>query len=110
VIDIHKGQIRASDTAENLLRNHRAAGSMRIEAKNIGPDSKEVLARLPGVKDVLEEKDGDYSIFTLRTDANADPSEDVMRLATERHWGVRELMRRRATLEDVFVDLTHSDN
>jgi ABC-2 type transport system ATP-binding protein len=110
VIVIHKGEIRAADTAENLLRNHRAAGSMRIEAKNIGPDSREVLARLPGVKDVTVEKDGDYSIFTLRTDANADPSEDVMRLATEKHWGVRELMRRRATLEDVFVELTHSDS
>jgi ABC-2 type transport system ATP-binding protein len=110
VIVIHKGQIRASDTAENLLRNHRAAGSMRIEAKGVGVDSREVLSRLAGVKDVAEEKDGEYSIFTLRTDANSDPSEDVMRLAMERHWGVRELMRRRPTLEDVFVDLTHSDS
>src|SRR6476661_7994294 len=105
VIVIHKGQIRASDTAENLLRNHRAAGSMRIEAKNVGIDTREVLSRVAGVKDVTEEKDGEYSIFHLRTDANADPSEDVMRLASERHWRVRELMRRRPTLEDVFVDL-----
>ncbi|MHA3773453.1 ABC transporter ATP-binding protein [Verrucomicrobiota bacterium sgz303538] len=110
VIVIHKGQIRASDTAENLLRNHRAAGSMRIEAKNVGTDTREVLSRVAGVKDVTEEKDGEYSIFHLRTDANADPSEDVMRLASERHWRVRELMRRRPTLEDVFVDLTHSDS
>jgi ABC-2 type transport system ATP-binding protein len=110
VIVIHKGQIRASDTAENLLRNHRAVGSMRIEAKNVGADSREVLAKLTGVKDVSEEKDGDYSIFHLRTDANTDPSEEVMRLATERRWGVRELMRRRPTLEDVFVELTHSDS
>jgi ABC-2 type transport system ATP-binding protein len=110
VIVIHKGQIRASDTAENLLRNHRAAGSMRIEAKNVGTDSRDVLSRVPGVKDVVEETDGEYSVLTLRTDANADPSEDVMRIAMERHWRVRELTRRRATLEDVFVELTHADS
>jgi ABC-2 type transport system ATP-binding protein len=111
VIVIHKGKIRASDTAENLLKNHRSAGSMRIEAK-VGADANasETLLKLPGVKDVAVEKDGDYSLFQLRLEANADPSEEVMKLATSQHWTVRELSRRRATLEDVFVELTHSDS
>jgi len=110
VIVIHRGEIKASDTAENLLSNHRAAGSMRIEAK-VGNDSAaEALARLPGVKEVSVESDGDYSAFTLRLDANADPAEEVMRLAVNRHWTVRELTRRRASLEDVFVELTHADD
>src|SRR5688572_2091528 len=110
VIVIHRGEIKASDTAEDLLSNHRAAGSMRIEAK-VGNDSAaEALARLPGVKEVSVESDGDYSAFTLRLDANADPAEEVMRLAVNRHWTVRELTRRRASLEDVFVELTHADD
>ncbi|HEX8310825.1 MAG TPA: ATP-binding cassette domain-containing protein [Chthoniobacteraceae bacterium] len=110
VIVIHKGQIRASDTAENLLRNHRAAGSMRIEAKTGTDNAREALAQLPGVKEVTEEKDGDYTTYQMRLEANADPSEDVMRLVTEKRWGLRELTRRRATLEDVFVELTHADS
>jgi ABC-2 type transport system ATP-binding protein len=110
VIVIHKGRIRASDTADNLLRNHRAAGSMRVEAKTTGNGSREALAQIPGVKEVTEEQDGDYSVFQLRLEANSDPSEDVMRLASERQWKIRELTRRRATLEDVFVELTHSDS
>jgi ABC-2 type transport system ATP-binding protein len=109
VIVIHKGKIRASDTAENLLKGHRATGSMRVEARN-APDGRELLGKLPGVKDVTEERDGDYSIFHMKLDANADPSEDAMRLAVEKHWHLRELMRRRPTLEDVFVELTASDN
>ena len=110
VIIIHNGEIRASDTAENLLSTHRAVGSMRIEAK-VGNDSAaEELGRVPGVKDVTVEAEGDYSAFTLRLDADADPAEAVMRLAVERKWSVRELTRRRATLEDVFVDLTHPVN
>ena len=110
VIVIHKGKIRASDTAENLLKNQRTAGSMRIEAKVGTDNASEALLQLPGVKDVMVEQDGDYSLFQLRLESNSDPSEDVMRLATNRHWVVRELSRRRPTLEDVFVELTHSDS
>ena len=109
VIIIHQGTIRANDTAENLLKNHRAAGSMRLEAKGAA-NGRELLGKLPGVKDVTEERDGDYIAFQMKLDANADPTEEAMRLATANHWQVRELARRRPTLEDVFVELTHSDS
>jgi ABC-2 type transport system ATP-binding protein len=110
VIVIHKGKIRASDTAENLLKNHRATGSMRLEAKVGSDDAVDYLSRVPGVKDMTTEQEGDYSIFLLRLEANTDPSEDVYQLARDRNWAVRELTRRRPTLEDVFVELTHSDS
>jgi ABC-2 type transport system ATP-binding protein len=110
VIVIHKGKIRASDTAENLLKNHRATGSMRIEAKVGSDDAVALLSRLSGVKDMTTEQDGDYTILQLRLEANTDPSEAVYQLARERNWTIRELTRRRPTLEDVFVELTHSDS
>lgn len=110
VIVIHKGKIRASDTAENLLRAHRVAGALRIEANVHGDDARQRLSQVAGVKDVTEEADGDYTTFQLRLEANAEPSDEVLRLATERRWSVRELVRRRATLEDVFVELTHADS
>lgn len=110
VIVIHKGKIRASDTAENLLKNQRTAGSMRIEAKVGADNAADDLLKLPGVKDVATDKDGDYSIFQLKLEANADPSEEVMSLINRRQWALRELTRRRPTLEDVFVELTHSDS
>ena len=110
VIVIHKGKIRASDTAENLLKNQRTVGSMRIEAKVGADNAADDLLKLPGVKDVTSDQDGDYSIFQLKLEANADPSEDVMSLVSRRQWALRELTRRRPTLEDVFVELTHSDS
>ena len=110
VIVIHKGKIRASDTAENLLKNQRTAGSMRVEARTGTDNAVAELQRVSGVKDVSMEKDGEYNIFQLRLEANADPSEEVMQLATNRRWIVREITRRRPTLEDVFVELTHSDS
>jgi ABC-2 type transport system ATP-binding protein len=110
VIVIHKGKIRASDTAENLLKNQRTAGSMRIEAKVGEDNASELLLQVPGVKDVVVENDGDYRILLLKLEANTDPSEEIMKLAIGRQWTVRELTRRRPTLEDVFVELTHSDS
>ena len=110
VIVIHKGKIRASDTAENLLKNHRATGSMRIEANVGSDDGVALLSRLPGVKDMTVEKQGNCSVFQLRLEANADPSREVYQLARDRNWVLLELTRRRSTLEDVFVELTHSDS
>jgi ABC-2 type transport system ATP-binding protein len=105
VIVIHKGQIRATDTAEKLLKNHRAVGELRLEAK-AGDGALAALRNVNGVKDVTEDRDGEWSVFTLRLDANAQPGEEIMRLAGDRRWAVRELHQKRATLEDVFAELT----
>jgi ABC-2 type transport system ATP-binding protein len=109
VIVIHKGRIRASDTADNLLRNHRAAGAVRVELAQAPSDTRGILAAIPGVKDVAEETTDSGTRFLLRTDAEANPSSDILRLVSEKRWQLLELTRRKPTLEDVFVDLTHGD-
>jgi ABC-2 type transport system ATP-binding protein len=109
VIVIHKGRIRASDTAANLLSKHRATGAVRVE---LGAPSETTLASftaLNGVKQVSESKSESGTVYLLRTDAEADPSQEVVRLATEGSWKLQELSRRKPTLEDVFVDLTQGD-
>ena len=42
-------------------------------------------------------------------ESGVDVREEIFRLAANRGWMVRELTQRRATLEDVFVELTHPD-
>ncbi|SRR5579862_2182981 len=109
VIIINKGKIEASDTPKNLVDRIRTSGGIRLEA-NTGADSGvEQLAEITGVKDVAVENQGDWKVFTLRTEANSDLREEVARLAGERRWAVRELARSKATLEDVFVEITHAD-
>ena len=110
VIVINRGKIVAADTPENLVNAMRAAGGIRLEAKVLGNDAAALISALPGIKEVAVETEGDYSVFTLRTDAGSDPREELWRLAVEKRWTVRELSRRRATLEDVFVELTHGDD
>ncbi len=110
VIVIHRGQIRASDTAANLMKNHRSVGELSLEAKAPAQDASEALSKIAGVKDVSSEAAGEWTSFTLRLDANATPGEEILKLAAERQWPVRELHQKRATLEDVFAELTMSDH
>ena len=80
-----------------------------LEAK-VGPDNgAEELKKISGVRNVIVDADGDWKIFSLRVESGADVREEIFRLAAARHWIVRELTQRRATLEDVFVELTHPD-
>src|SRR6266403_1646933 len=109
VIIIHKGRIEACDTPENLLGQLRQAGGVILEAKVGNDNGAEELKKIAAVRDVATGADGDWKIFSLRVESGADVREEVFRLATARRWTVRELTQRRATLEDVFVELTHPD-
>src|SRR3954463_10907443 len=109
VIIINKGRIEACDTPENLLGEIRTAGGVTLEAKVGDENGAEQLKRIPGVRDVTTSADGEWQTFALRVESGADVREEVFRLAADRRWSVRELSQRRATLEDVFVEITHAD-
>jgi ABC-2 type transport system ATP-binding protein len=109
VIIINRGRIEACDTPENLLGRIRTAGGVIVEAKVGNDDGAEELRKIAGVRDVTASVDGDWQVFALRVEANTDVREEVYRLASDRRWTLRELSQRKATLEDVFVEITHPD-
>ena len=109
VIIIHKGRIEACDTPENLLGRIRTAGGVTLEAKTGSDDGASELKKIPGVRDVSVSEEDGWKRFSLRVEFGGDVREEVFRLARDRAWDVRELTAHRATLEDVFVEITHSD-
>ncbi len=109
VIIINKGRIEACDTPENLLGQIRTASGVVVEAKVGSDNGVEELKKIAGVRDVSASTEGEWEIFALRVEANTDVREEVYRLASARHWTLRELTQRKATLEDVFVEITHPD-
>ena len=110
VIIINKGQIQACDTPENLLGEIRRAGGVVLEAKVGSDNGLEQLKQIASVRDVTATSEGDWQRFALRVESGTDVREEVFRLARDRQWAVRELSQRKATLEDVFVEMTHSDD
>ena len=110
VIIIHKGKIEACDTPENLVQRIRTAGGVTLEARTGQDDGVADLKKIAAVRDVTVFEDDGWKVFSLRVQSGADVREEVFRLARDRRWDVRELSARRATLEDVFVEITHSDD
>lgn len=110
VIIINKGRIEACDTPENLLSRIRTAGGVLVEAKVGSDQGADELKKIAGVRDVTTSLDGEWQVFALRVEAGTDVREEVFRLANARHWTIRELSLRKATLEDVFVEITHPED
>ena len=109
VIIINRGRIEASDTPDNLRRQLRGAGGIRLEANPGNEDAVAELQKISGIKDVTIQDEGEWKRFLIRAEGNADLREEIFRLAADRKWRVRELSMRGATLEDVFVEMTHTD-
>ncbi len=110
VMILNAGKIVASDAPENLRSRLRAAGDARLEARV--PDAGDAAAALgtvEGVKAVEVVSEGEWSEFRMTVADGADPREAVWKLTGDRRWAVRELSRNRATLEDAFAEITHSD-
>ena len=80
-----------------------------VEAKTGNDDGAEELKKISGVREVKTDQEEGWQIFSLRVESGRDVREEIFKLAAARHWTLRELSQRRATLEDVFVEITHSD-
>src|SRR5437588_3332529 len=109
VVIIHKGRIEACDTPANLLSQIRQAGGVLVEAKIGSDNGAQELKKSSGVRDVITNQEAGWQKFSLRVESGLDVREEVFKLAAARKWTLRELSQRRATLEDVFVEITHSD-
>ena len=87
-------------------------GNIRLEAHTGDDNGVEQLQKVNGIKEVTAEttaNEDSFRTFDLRVEAGIDPRTELYRLAVDRRWTLRELARRRATLEDVFVEITHAE-
>jgi ABC-2 type transport system ATP-binding protein len=108
VLIIDRGRIVAQGTAAEL--RSRLAGSPIVRAAFAGRvDAREPLANLPGVLTLSQELDADETRVRLECATDADPREEIFRAAVARGWTMRELVRERLSLEDVFVRLTRHE-
>src|SRR5271156_2158917 len=67
VIIIKRGRIEAPDTPDNLRRQLRGAGGIRVEANTGTDDGVAELQKIAGVKDVTLQEDGEWKRFLVRS-------------------------------------------
>ncbi len=110
VIIINKGTIRADDTPEALAENLQSSGTVTVELQ-AGPE--EVSEQIQGMGAVRRLASSDVGEGWHRYELRVEPGEEIRvelaELAAARHWRLRELTQHRATLEDVFVELTQRE-
>jgi gliding motility-associated transport system ATP-binding protein len=97
---INKGDLVMADTIDGLAR-HLKSAALIVSLRN--PPAASELEKVPGVRGVSPLDDGRWRILHEPTQ---DPAEQLVRLSVERNWGLREIGPERASLEQIFVDLT----
>lgn len=105
---ISRGKIVADGPAEGLVQ--RAAGAVEIAVEAAGDGVADALKGLPGVRGVVPgpvTRDGRATV-TLTADGSRDLRPEIFALAKTRGWTLYELHQERASLEDLFHQLTQA--
>lgn len=101
---INKGQLMLNDTLAGLqARMH--SSSMVVGLHNIPPLAE--LAALPGVGSVEPLVDGRVRLHHAISGRN--PAEVLVARAVQQGWGLYELIPERVSLEQIFVDITRTE-
>jgi ABC-2 type transport system ATP-binding protein len=110
VIIISDGRLVAMDTPENLAHRLRGSENIRIEVRGPRDDVARKLRALPRVLNVeTEPLDKGRAAVTVACDANADLREDIAKSIVEGGWGLLEMRPVGMSLEEVFLQLTTSE-
>jgi ABC-2 type transport system ATP-binding protein len=101
---LHRGSLVYSDTIE-ALRRFRGGHALLVGLRS--PPALEELERFPGVARVESASDG--LLRVLHADGQ-DPTDALVAAAAERGWRLFHLAPERASLEDVFAQLTQQES
>jgi ABC-2 type transport system ATP-binding protein len=104
------GKILASDTPENLQR--LMAGSSQVIAEIAAPAGalRECLSRIPEIERFdMSDGGGGFQCCVLTPRDGLDLRPIIFILAQQNGWVMRELTRRRHSLEDIYEQITRPD-
>ncbi len=109
VLILNRGKIEASDTPENLTRRVHSGGAVQIEVAASETAVQEAFRRIEGVDEVKVTTANGWASVDVFATRGQDLREALHDVAVASGWKVRQLTHQKATLEDVFVELTHED-
>ncbi|PYP27282.1 MAG: ABC transporter [Gemmatimonadetes bacterium] len=105
---ISRGKIVADGPVDRLIQQAEGAVAIAVEAAGTGV--AEALRELPGVRRVEAGRAADGRVaVTLTADGGTDLRPEIFGLAKSRGWTLYELHEERASLEELFRQLTRGD-
>ncbi|MCP2732696.1 ABC transporter ATP-binding protein [Limnofasciculus baicalensis] len=108
---INRGSIVAINTPENLMAQLAGGGGYELEINGNPIELQKLLQLLPGVSlveiaDNVEGLPPDRFLIRIVSEAGLEPGRDIAAVTVGAGIGLHEMRRTRATLEDVFLELT----
>ena len=111
IMIISRGRLVASDTPENLTALLAGASTLEMEIKATEDEARAILGKVDGVADVtFSQSEGDAVHATVTPRGGADIREGVFNAFAKAGRPLLEMSRNRASLEDVFMELTQTED
>ena len=109
ILIISHGELVASDTPENLERRFAASGALHLTVRATQEETQKALSTLEGVRS-LQYEIGEDGLGHVTVDADTDDAlcERVFFAFSALGRPILQMTTQRATLEDVFLELTES--
>lgn len=100
---INKGELVLNVSSDDLAQRMQSS-VLTLRFRNT-PDLA-AIASMPGVTNVETVEGGGLRVYH---EPATDPTEALVKFSVERNWGLAALIPQRASLEDIFLELTKSD-
>ena len=107
IIIIHKGEIIADGTSDELISGAQGNTQMTLELMNANKDSiQEMKAVVPSINlGRISENKGTTTVH-LEYPTKSDPRKDIFAYAVSKDWVILEMTPAKTNLEDIFRKLT----
>ena len=110
VVIINKGQVVAVDTPDNLTSRLQGSETIKVELDTQGADPLPAVSSIPGVTNVAITQSNDTSqVLDVQSDQSSDVRRQLASTIVSNGWGLLELTPIRMSLEDIFLELTTSE-
>jgi len=110
---INRGRLVATNTPETLMAQLAGGSGYELEVDGDATKLQRLLQVLPGICLVeivpIEDLPPNRSLIRITCVPNTEPGRDIAAVTIGAGFGLHELRRTRATLEDVFLELTMQD-
>ena len=110
IIILHKGEIVADGTNEELMSGFMGNTKLTLEIKNAEDNTVKALTeKIPSISLVDTTTRNGYQILHLEYPKEKDPREELFQYAIDSNWVVTEMSPHSVNLESIFRTLTMED-
>ena len=110
IIIINEGSIVADGSSDSLLSDTNAKTELSMDVENADEnDINDMKAIIPSIEISSISKEDTHTKINIKYPKNNDPRSDIFKYAVDKGWSILEMFATRQNLEDIFRNLTSSN-